>query len=74
MGEGVTENIILGNIYRPPKTNINSYNLFIEEFTNILSSLKKSRSEVIIAVDFNINLLVVMTVDHVTTKFHALTS
>ena len=73
-GEGVTKNIILGNIYRPPKTTIDSYSLFTEEFTNILSSLEKSRSEVIIAGDFNINLLDVMTADHVTNFFHALTS
>ena len=32
-GEGVTKNIILGNIYRPPKTTIDSYSLFTEEFT-----------------------------------------
>ena len=41
---------------------------------NILSSLEKSKSEVIIAGDFNINLLDVMTADHVTNFFHALTS
>ena len=34
-GEWVTKNIILGNIDRPPKTNIDSYSLFTEEFTNI---------------------------------------
>ena len=73
-GEGVTKNIILGNINRPPKTTIDSYSLFIEKFTNILSSLEKSRSEVINACDFNINLLDVMTADHVTIFFHALTS
>ena len=29
-GEGVTNNINLCNIYRPPKTNIDSYSLFTE--------------------------------------------
>ena len=73
-GERVTKNIILGNIYRPPKTNIDSYSLFTEELTDILSSIEKSRSEVINAGDFNINLLDVMTADHVTKNCHALTS
>ena len=53
---------------------MDSYCLFPEEFTNILSSLEKSRSEVIIAGDTNINLLDVMTADHVATFFHALDS
>ena len=68
-GKGVTNNITLGNICRLLKTNIDSYSLFTEEFTNILSSPEKSRSDVINAGHCNINVLDVTTADHVTIFF-----
>ena len=54
-----TEYIIIGNIYRPPydnncKENINS---FTSELDPILSSFDTSTNELIVTVDFNINLL-----------------
>ena len=49
--------IILGNIYRPPRDTIENYKTFVDELTPILTHLQKSKSEVIIAGDFNIDLL-----------------
>ena len=58
-GANVSKNITLGNIYRPPKLNNNDLNIstFIEEFAPILSKLGNEKSETIITVDFNIDLL-----------------
>ena len=49
--------IIIGNIYRPPNELVANYNRFTEEFVQILMHLHKSKSEVIIIGDFNIDLL-----------------
>ena len=54
-----TKDIIIGNIYRPPydnncKENINS---FTSELDPILSSFDTSTNDLIVTVDFNINLL-----------------
>ena len=51
--------IILGNVYRPRDTNEN-YNQFINEFFPMLSDFGKSKSDVIIAGDYNIDLLKVL--------------
>ena len=47
-------NLVLGNIYRPPKDNIENYQCFIEEFENITKSFDNN---LIICGDFNIDLL-----------------
>ena len=53
--------LILCNVYRPPHdTNDNYYNQFINEFVPILSEFGKSKSDVIIAGDYNIDLLKVL--------------
>ena len=49
--------IILGNIYRPPRDINENYRQFIDEFTTVLAKLEISHSDVIIAGDFNIDLL-----------------
>ena len=49
--------IILGNIYRPPRDINENYRQFIDEFTTVLAKLERSHSDVIIAGDFNIDLL-----------------
>ena len=46
--------LTIGNIYRPPRGRTDDYNIFLNEFDNLL---KKLKGEVIIAGDFNIDLL-----------------
>ena len=57
MGENLTKNIIIGNIYRPPRNAINNYRTFIDELTPILEFYNRRKCEIVLAGDFNINLL-----------------
>ena len=52
--------IILGNVYRPPRDTNENYNQFINEFVPILSDYGKSKSDVILAGDYNIDLLKIL--------------
>ena len=45
------------HMYRPPKTTNDSLNVFIEELSCTLSSLENNINQLILAGDFNINLL-----------------
>ena len=56
-GGGITKPVIMGNIYRPPRDLNVNYKQFIDEFSLLLSTFDQNNSEVIIAGDFNINLL-----------------
>ena len=47
----------IGNIYRPPKMLNEQINAFTAEFSSVVASLTNSNNELIIAGDFNINLL-----------------
>ena len=47
----------MGNIYRPPRDLNVNYKQFIDEFSLLLSTFDQNNSKVIIAGDFNINLL-----------------
>ena len=47
----------IGNIYRPPRTCNKNITKLIDEFSSVLSSLENSNNNLIIAGDFNINLL-----------------
>ena len=49
--------MIIGNIYRPPRDPNENYMQFLNEFTSIISLIDKTNSDIIIAGDFNINLL-----------------
>ena len=55
----VLKNIILGNIYRPPRENLSNENvqLFINELTPVLVDLIKFASDIVLAGDYNIDLL-----------------
>ena len=66
--------IVLGNIYRPPRDVNDNYRNFINEFTQVLNLLKNRTSEVIIAGDFNIDLLKINEKDIVNTYFESITS
>ena len=49
--------IIIGNVYRPPNNTNDIYQTFTNEFTPILENLQNKNREVIIAGDYNIDLL-----------------
>ena len=53
----VTENIVIGNIYRPPKDLINNYQNFKEQLIPVLEHLHSINLEAVIAGDMNIDLL-----------------
>ncbi len=56
-GKTLNKPLYIGNIYRPPPKNLEFYNQFIEEFAPILVNLDKNNKDVILAGDFNIDLL-----------------
>ena len=56
-GGGVSTEIIIGNIYRPPKYLNEHYLSFIYEFSQLVSRLQTNNAEVILAGYFNVNLL-----------------
>ena len=53
-GGGLSKDIIIGNIYRPPKDLKENYKQFLYEFTPIISSFDRTNSDIIIAGDFDI--------------------
>ena len=56
-GGGLAKTVTLGNIYRPPRSSNYDLNAFIDEFSHIISSLENNNNHLILAGDFNINLL-----------------
>ena len=56
-GENLAKNIIIGNIYRLPRNLNSNYTNFNDEIGRFLSSLDNCTCEVILAGDYNINLL-----------------
>ena len=56
-GGGLVNELSIGNIYRPPRDLNRNYKQFIEELMPILSLYEKDNSEMVLAGDFNINLL-----------------
>ena len=56
-GGGLSKDVIIGNIYRPQRDLNENYMQFSNEFTSIISLIDKTNSDIIIAGDFNINLL-----------------
>ena len=59
LNSGIVSNkkITLGNVYRPPRDNLENYTNFIDEFNNILAILQNTQTESVIVGDFNIDLL-----------------
>ena len=66
------KSITVGNIYRPPNDIKENYKTFYEELTQTLATLNKSRLEVIIAGDINIDLLKINTNLYANDFFHTL--
>ena len=56
-GNGLDKNIILGNIYRPPRNIIENISTFNEELSDILTSMDHNNSEIFLTGNYNINLL-----------------
>ncbi len=56
-GENLNKPINIVNIYCPPYDLLDSYNEFIKELSPVLSTLQNNNNEIIVASDFNINLL-----------------
>ena len=74
-GDGLTQTITIGNIYRPPRPSNENYKEFIDEFSTVLSSLKLNRNKnIILAGDYNINLLKINENEFCNTFFDTLTS
>ena len=55
--EETNTHVTIGNIYRPPRDVNGNYQQFTEEFTRHLAKFQKSKGEVIIAGDYNIDML-----------------
>jgi len=49
--------LIIGNIYRPPRENLENYKTFIDDLSRIMNYFQHSDNEVVITGDFNIDLL-----------------
>ncbi len=72
-GKILNKPLYIGNIYRPPKENLEFYDQFINEFTPILNKLEKSNKEVILAGDYNIDLLKINDKNIISEYFDTLT-
>ena len=70
----LSRKVILGNVYRLPRETSTDHKTFIDEFSPILAQLEQSHSEVIIAGDFNINLLDIKTKDKVLAFYNSFTT
>ena len=73
-GGNLSKLLTIGNIYRPPRTNNEHINSFINEFSSAVVSLENSNHELIIAGDFNINLLKINENEIYSNFFDTLTS
>ena len=58
-GTGHNKDLIVGNIYKPAKDNYNieNINAFTTDIENVIHDLNRKNSEILIAGDYNINLL-----------------
>ena len=74
-GGGLSQAVTIGNIYRPPRPSTGNYNEFINELSTVISNLPcHQNNSVILAGDYNINLLKINEQEHCSTFFDMLTS
>ena len=66
--------VILGNIYRPPRDLIENYEMFINEFSAVLQKIQRSKNEILVGGDFNIDLLRLHDKQSFATFFDTVTS
>ena len=57
MGGNLSKNIVIGNIYRPPRNLIADFQTFYEELKPILEKYGKNKKDITLLGDFNIDLL-----------------
>jgi exonuclease III len=65
--------VVLGNIYRPPRENVNNYNNFIECLEETISVFQNT-TQVALVGDFNFDLLKIHQKDHINNFFETLLS
>ena len=75
-GGGLSQSVTIGNIYRPARPSTENYNEFINELlSTVISNLPcHQNNSVILAGDYNINLLKINEQEHCSTFFDMLTS
>ena len=56
-GGCLRKEIIVGNIYRPPRTLREDTKQFINEFTSLVQALDNTNLNIVLAGDYNLNLL-----------------
>ena len=56
-GDDLNKNIILGNVYRPPRNNQDNISKFMDDMKVILEKIGRSKAESLILGDFNFDLL-----------------
>jgi hypothetical protein len=66
------KNVVIGNIYRPPRDSIDNYNTFINDFDEILSTAFGSNREIVIAGDFNLDFLKIRNNPHTNSFFETM--
>ena len=66
--------IIIGNIYRPPRNILDNYINFNDELDEILTNLQRTRQEVVIVGDFNIDLMKIRENHHADDFFQVIMS
>ena len=70
----LTQTFTIGNIYRPPRSLNENYNGFVNEFSMVASSLKNNQKQnLILAGDYNINMLRINEHEHCSNVFDVLT-
>ena len=65
---------LICNIYRPPDNNVDMIDLFIEQFSSLISLVKRFKRSILLCGDFNINLLELNTNKHFNTYFECIIS
>ena len=56
-GKQLSKNVVIGNMYRPPRDRNGNYQSFINEIDPVLTTLGNFKWEIILTGDLNINLL-----------------
>ena len=70
----LSKKVIIGNFYRRPKENVDDHKQFIDKLSPILLYLESLNAEVILAGDFNINLLNIKNKDTASNFFNTITA
>ena len=65
--------IIIGNIYRPPRNNVDNYKVFINDLDQLLTSFSNSKDVVLVG-DYNIDLLKINENSHIKDYFDTIIS